>query len=98
MNSFLNLNFLIIAAELRVEDVINIFFIEVFFSRFLTRGIILKISPTLDPWNQIRFPLSLFFEKKQNFSLNLILSSFFFKILINKIIGENIIINKTIDW
>jgi hypothetical protein len=38
------------------------------------------------------FPIALFFEKKQNFSLNLILSSFFYNIL-KLLIGENKIIN-----
>ena len=48
----------------------------------------LKISPTLEPWNHINLPFPLFFEKKQNFSLNLILSSLFFINLIKIINGE----------
>ena len=60
-------------------------------------GIMLKISPTLDPWNHINFPFSLFSEIIQNFSINLFLSSFFFKILIIIITGEIIINKKTVN-
>ena len=35
--------------ELKVEEVINILPTEFFFSNFSTRGIILRISPTLEP-------------------------------------------------
>ena len=35
--------------ELSVEEVTNILFIDFFFSNFSIKGIILNISPTLDP-------------------------------------------------
>ena len=60
-----------------------------FFSSSRTKGKILKSSPTLDPWNQIKFPTTLFFDGKQNFSLNLFLSSFLLDILKIIISGEN---------
>jgi hypothetical protein len=71
-------------------------FIDFFFSNFSIKGIILKIYPTLEPWNHINLPFPLFLEKKQNFSLNLILSSLFFINLIKIINGENNIIKLTI--
>ena len=74
---FLNLNFLNIFEELSVDDVTNIWLIFFSFSNFSIKGTILFISPTLAPWNHIRFPFFLFSEKKQNFSLNLEKSSFF---------------------
>ena len=38
-----------IFAELKVFEVINIFFIFFLFSSFSIKGIMLRISPTLDP-------------------------------------------------
>ena len=46
---FLSLNFFNTFDELKVLDVIRIFFIFLFFSNFSTKGIMLKISPTLEP-------------------------------------------------
>ena len=46
--------------ELRVEDVIKIVPILELFSNFSNKGIILSISPTLEPWNQINLPFFLF--------------------------------------
>ena len=62
------------------------------FSNFSIRGTMLKISPTLEPWNQINLPFPLFFEKKENFSKNLLGCSLFLITLIMIIIGENNII------
>ena len=63
-----------------------------------TIGIILSISPTLAPWNHINLPAPLFFEKKQSFSLNLTLSSLFFKTLKNIIKGDKSNIIVIIIW
>ena len=78
MNCFFKFKFFKIFDELNVEDVTKIFFNFFIFSNFLINGIILCNSPTLAPWNQINFPVTFFLENKQNFSLNLFLSSFFF--------------------
>ena len=85
----MNLSFFIIFEELSVFDVIKTFLILLSFSSFSIIGIILCISPTLAPWNQTNLPAPLFFEKIQNFSRNLKISSFFFINLIINIIGEN---------
>jgi len=45
----LNLNFFNIFDELNVEEVSNILLIDLSFSNFSITGIILNISPTLDP-------------------------------------------------
>ena len=57
---FLNFKFFKTFAELRVLDVISICAKSFFFSSSLTRGIILKTSPTLDPWNHIKLPFGSF--------------------------------------
>ena len=64
--------------ELKVEVVISKLFIFLFFSKFIINGTILFNSPTLHAWNHIKFPLGLFKFVIENFSLNLIISSFFF--------------------
>ena len=61
--TFVNLNFSIIFEELKVFEVIKILTISFFFSNFSRKGIILCISPTLAPWNQISLPFFLNFEK-----------------------------------
>ena len=85
---FLKLYLVNIWEELKVDEVIKIFLTNLFFSNFSTIGIILKISPTLEPWNHISFPLFFFLKKKQNFSKNLLGCSFFFNNLAKIIIGE----------
>ena len=75
-------------------DVIKICLIFLSFSNFSINGTTLRISPTLAPWNHTRLPFIFFFEKKQNFSLNLLGSSFFFIIRNNIIKGEIDIINE----
>ena len=44
-----------IFVELKVFDVIKICLTFLFFSNFSNNGTILVISPTLAPWNQIKF-------------------------------------------
>ena len=71
-------------------DVINILLIDLSLSYFFTMGMTLSISPTLEPWNQMSFPLPLFNGVKQNFSVNLDLCSLFLIILKKIMIGEKI--------
>ena len=87
MNCFLNLKLANTFAELVVVVVTIIFFIDFVFSSFFITGIILINSPTLAAINQIVFKELLLY--KQNFSLNLFVSSLPFNILKNKIIGDN---------
>ena len=70
-----------IFAELKVFEVINIFFIFFLFSSFSIKGIMLRISPTLDPWNHIKLLLVFFLLNLPIFSKNLFGSSFFLYIL-----------------
>ena len=80
MNCFLNLKLANTFAELVVEVVTIIFFIDFIFSSFFITGIILINSPTLAACNQIVFK-ELLLLYKQNFSLNLFASSLPFNIL-----------------
>ena len=61
MNSFFNLNLSKSFDELRVVEVIKFCLFFGFFSNFSIKGIILIISPTLDPCNHINLPFPSFF-------------------------------------
>ena len=78
---FLNLNLLNTFAELNVLEVKSIFFIPFFFSNFSINGIMLSVSPTLEPWNQINFAAFGLSLNIPIFSKNLFGCSLLFKIL-----------------